>query len=249
MPSAYLRSLTGKIRSGTANRQLGFVLAFIAGAINAGGFLAVATYTSHMTGIVSAMADDVALGQYWLALGGMVAVMSFTTGAAFCAILINYGRRHDMNGEYALPLLVEAVLLMVFGIIGANLTETGGLFTAATVVLLCFIMGLQNAVITKISGAVIRTTHITGIMTDIGIELGKLVYRNMAAPSALPPVLADRDRLSVLSKLAILFFVGGLAGAIGFKVAGYVVTLPLALTLLVIAVFPVIDDLRRVGRR
>jgi len=39
-------------------------------------------------------------------------------------------------------------------------------------VLLCFIMGLQNAVITKISHAEIRTTHVTGLVTDVGIELG-----------------------------------------------------------------------------
>jgi len=66
MPLAFARRLTGRQRTARADRQLGFGLAFCAGAINAGGFLAVKQYTSHMTGIVSAIADNVALGAYGL---------------------------------------------------------------------------------------------------------------------------------------------------------------------------------------
>lgn len=61
MPIKYARRLTGSERSRHANRHLGFALAFVAGAANAGGFLAVQQYTSHMTGIVSAMADNLVL--------------------------------------------------------------------------------------------------------------------------------------------------------------------------------------------
>lgn len=70
MPIPYLRRLTGRERTRKANRQLACYLAFIAGAINAGGFLAVQQYTSHMTGIVSSMADALALGQAVFFLAG-----------------------------------------------------------------------------------------------------------------------------------------------------------------------------------
>jgi anti-anti-sigma regulatory factor len=33
-----------------------------------------------------------------------------------------------------------------------------------------FVMGLQNATVTEISGAVVRTTHLTGVLTDLGLE-------------------------------------------------------------------------------
>ena len=62
MPVQFARNLTGATRAARANGQLGMVLAFIAGALNAGGFLAVHQYTSHMTGIVSAIADNAVLG-------------------------------------------------------------------------------------------------------------------------------------------------------------------------------------------
>ena len=51
-----------RARSPEANRHLAYVLTFVAGAVNAGGFLAVQQYTSHMSGIVSMMADHLAVG-------------------------------------------------------------------------------------------------------------------------------------------------------------------------------------------
>jgi uncharacterized membrane protein YoaK (UPF0700 family) len=116
--------------------------------------------------------------------------------------------------------------------------------------LLCFIMGLQNAMITKVSKAEIRTTHVTGMVTDIGIELGKLFYWNNsrhAQPAG--PVRGDRTKLQILSMLVGLFFVGGLIGAISFSHLGFVSTLPLAALILILAFVPVLDDVTRLLKR
>ena len=245
MPIPYLRRLTGRERSPEADRQLARYLAFVAGATNAGGFLAVQQYTSHMSGIVSAMADNLALGSIGLILDGLGALLSFLAGAACSAILINWGRRERLHSEFALPLMLESVLLVCFGLLGSNLERHEWLFVPATVMVLCFIMGLQNAMITKLSKAEIRTTHITGMVTDIGIELGKLFYWNLArANSAKPAVLADRRKLRVLVTLVALFFAGGVVGAVGFRHVGFSVTLPLATLLLALGAVPVMDDVR-----
>jgi len=249
MPVNYFRSLTGLQRTADANRHLGFALAFVAGAANAGGYLAVHQYTSHMTGIVSSMADNLALGNADVVLSGAGGLLSFLTGAACCAVMVNYARRARMHSQYAFPLLLEALLLIGFGVLGSRLEAIGGLFVPATVMLLCFIMGLQNAVITKLSGAEIRTTHVTGIVTDLGIELGKLMYWNGAQSSVHPRIVADRSRLRMLALMVSCFFVGGLAGALGFKHIGYLSTLPLALILIVLAAVPAWDDLATALRR
>ncbi|MBB6342181.1 uncharacterized membrane protein YoaK (UPF0700 family) [Pseudomonas fluvialis] len=249
MPIKYARRLTGRRRSADANRHLGLVLAFVAGATNAGGFLAVQQYTSHMTGIVSSMADNLVLGAYDLVLGGLGGLLSFLLGAACSAIMVNYSRRHQLHSEFALPLLFEALLLLGFGVLGARLSGIHGLFVPVTVMLLCLIMGLQNALITKLSHAEIRTTHITGIVTDIGIELGKLLYWNVDQSPQQHPVRVNRQRLRVLGLLALNFFGGGVLGALGFKYLGYLATLPLALLLVLLAAVPALDDLSRLGRR
>lgn len=236
MPINYSRKLSGKTRSQDANTQLGIALAFVAGATNAGGFLAVHQYTSHMTGIVSAMADNIAMGAYALAPTGIGALASFLAGAAASTVMVNYSRRHHLHSAYAFPLLVEAILLLCFGLLGARIAGINGIFVSLTVMLLSFIMGLQNAVITKLSNAEIRTTHITGIVTDIGIELGKAIYWDRT-------VQAAPHRLKTLISLAGAFFLGGITGALGFKHLGYSSTVPLALTLMALVIVPIADDL------
>jgi uncharacterized membrane protein YoaK (UPF0700 family) len=240
---ASIRGFTSLQRSPQADLKLGTVLAFVAGATNAGGFLAVGQYTSHMTGILSSVADHAVLGRFALALGGLGALLAFLLGAMTTAWMVNWGLRRHLRSAYGLPLLLEAVLLLVFGLFGAAIGLMTAVFLPLTVVLLCFIMGLQNAVITKISRAVIRTTHITGLLTDLGIELGKLLYVNRHPEQQ--PVRANRDRLRVHGQLIISFFLGGLAGALGFKYLGYVSTVPLAAMLLLLVMRPALDDLRQ----
>ncbi|CAA7622045.1 Predicted membrane protein [Magnetospirillum sp. LM-5] len=246
MPVDFLRRLAGQRRSSSANRQLGYWLAFVAGAINAGGFLAIGRYTSHMTGILSAMADSVVTGDQAVVMTGLGSVVAFIAGSAYSAILINWGIHHRTHSKYAYPLLWEAALLLVFGLMGGTLeTAEASLFVPMTVMLLCFIMGLQNAIITKISHAEIRTTHMTGIVTDIGIELGKVVYINSQKESAhYKPVRANFARLKVLGTLLMSFCGGGAVGALCFKYMGYSATIPLAVLLVFLAIVPLVDDAR-----
>jgi uncharacterized membrane protein YoaK (UPF0700 family) len=235
MPQHYLRSLSGQQRRSDLNLSLARYLTFVAGAANAGGFLAVQQYTSHMSGIVASIADNLALGHYQLVLASMSALLSFLAGAACTAILVNWGRRKRLQSLFALPLVLESLLLLSFGLAGNSVT---------IVILLCFLMGLQNALITKISKTEIRTTHVTGIVTDIGIELGKLFYWN--DPSVSQPeggVRASRDKMRALSSLLFLFFLGGIVGAFGFQKVGAFFTIPLAILLLVLAIVPVWDDI------
>ncbi len=249
MPVHTLRRLTGRRRTPWADRALGLVLAAVAGAANAGGFVAVHQYTSHMTGIVSEMADHMAVGAWSMVAAGLGAVASFIVGAMVSTLLINWGRRQHLHSEYALPLVLEAAVMLLFGLMGAGLSLRDWLFIPATVSLLCFMMGLQNAMITKVSHAVIRTTHVTGIVTDIGIELGRMVYWNRDANPLLRPVHADLGHLALLAGLLVLFFGGGVLGAMSFARIGYVTTLPLAAVLLLLAAVPMGDDLLRLRKR
>lgn len=223
-------------RTGVTDAALGTLLAFIAGAINAGGFIAIGKYTSHMTGIISAVADDVALGALGATGIGILLFMAFTAGAGVSAILINWGRRNYRARQYVYPLFVEAMLLIGFG--AAGLLQPGT-FVAVAAPLLCFIMGLQNATITKISGARVRTTHVTGMVTDIGIELGKLAYLTRDHAPGRHPVVANLARLSIHGRMVAMFFVGGIVGAVGFGHVGFGFSAPLA-ALLIAIVLPVI---------
>ena len=244
-----LLHLSGQHRTASTNRLLGGILAFNAGAINAGGFLVVHMYTSHMTGFASMLADNLVLGNMTLVLGALGTVLAFTTGAAVTAVMVNWARQRHVRSEYALPLLAEALLLLIFGLMGATLNRQTPFAVPLTVLVLAFTMGLQNALVSKISSSQIRTTHMTGIITDIGIELGKLFYWNRTESPLESRVRANQIKLKLLLTLLAAFVLGGLVGAAGFRYVGFIWVVPLAILLLALSLPPLYADLLRTVRR
>ena len=234
----------GALRSDNLNRQLAWAMAFVAGAVNAGGFLAVGHYTSHMTGVVSSMADELAYGDITTALAALAMMVSFLSGAFHCTTLISYGQRHRMRSRYALTLVVEAGFLLVFGIMGSRLEQKVEFTLPVTVMLLCFIMGLHNAVTSIISGAAVRTTHLTGTVTDIGIELSRLFYINVHNQHGRQRIVANRQKLRLYLLILVSFLGGGVVGALGFKHIGFKLTVPLAGFLCFLAARPLLLELR-----
>lgn len=239
--------LASRHRAPSTNRLLGLLLAFNAGAVNAGGFLVLHQYTSHMTGFTSQLADGLVLGHATLVLNALGALVAFVAGAAATAVLVNWGRQHRLDSVYALPLLLEAVLMFPFGMIGAvTLTWDTPFAVPLTVLLLSFIMGLQNAVGSKSSGGNIRTTHMTGNITDMGMELGKMLYINRRAKASNFHVRHNRAKLRITAGLIASFIGGGIAGALGFKHVGFVFVVPLAALLLTVALPPLWRDLHKI---
>ena len=230
-----LRRLTARQRSSHSNGQLAAVLAFVAGAADVSGYLALHQFTSHMSGIVASLATTLTEHGAHVFTVPVAALSAFLAGAAVCAVLINWSRRRNRESLYAVPVLLEALLLALLTL---HVAHTH-FFVMLT--LLSFSMGLQNAIITKISEAEIRTTHVTGMLTDIGIELGKALYFNRNR--AHPPVRADGPRLALLSLLVALFFLGGALGAFAYPHIGFTLLLPLATVLAVLTVFPIAADL------
>lgn len=235
-----IQSAAARERTVQADTHLGTTLAFIAGAVNAGGFMAAGRYTSHMTGIVSSIGDALVLHQNALALYLLLLLFAFVVGAATTSVIVNYARAKQFHSEYASALMLEAVLLLLFGLSASGWVVEMQLSIHVTLMLLCFIMGLQNALITKISHSRIRTTHVTGITTDIGIELGRRLFR----ASSHPDVPVHRDRLMIPLYLFGAFLIGCIAGAFAFTLIGFAAVIPLAIVLVVLAIAPILKDVR-----
>ena len=195
--------------------------------MNSGGFLAIGQYTSHMTGLLASISDNLVIGAIRPVIGAATALLLFCGGAAFAAFFINYLRSRLWGRQFAGPVLIEAVLILLFGAIGTT-SFAGSLSPYLVFGLLCFMMGLQNATITKITRARMRTTHVTGIVTDIGIQLGNREKKINHHLLSLP----------VLRLVLVMFFAGGLAGAFMFSAVGFVFCVPLALMLAIVAAPP-----------
>lgn len=229
----------GHRRSSGADRVLATVIAFTAGAANAGGFFALGQYTSHVTGYLSQLADHLVVAEWWICLVAVVAIGAFTTGAAFCSWLILWARRHMPRQQYALSVAVQGICLMLFATGGWFTSGPGRLWCAAC---LCFTMGMQNATVTKISGGRLRATHATAMITDIGIGLGRALYRRQD-PAGAPRV--DLTRMRLMAQLVFTFFLGGVTGALGYARVGFLFSLPLGMLLLALS----LPALWRYGRQ
>ena len=201
----------GQERTEKINLALAGMLATIAGALNAAGFLAAGVFTANMTGNVSAFADTLVTGEIAVALWLLPSVFTFILGAYCAAILVLRGLANKVRGAFAWAIVLEALLLAALSI-GMTLTD-GKISEVLMTVSLSFVLGFQNSVTTLISEARVRTTHVSGMATDIGVGLASLSGDREKRKDA-------SAKLKLHSLTLSSFAIGGIAGAIAFNWTG-----------------------------
>jgi uncharacterized membrane protein YoaK (UPF0700 family) len=242
-----VRESLGHNRALLERAILAFILPAVAGAINASGFFAVGTYTSHVTGLVARFGDELATGHLWMAFRAVFFVGCFFSGAMISTFLVLYGKRVG-GPPYWRALLFEAALLFVFATVSVGAEHRAHINSFAMTSLICVAMGVQNALVTKLSGAVIRTTHMTGITTDIGIEAARTIdtwregTRGMGFSAALWHLKwfwQDHELRKLRLHVAILvsFLIGGTLGPLGYLAFGHVAMLAPVAVLVALAAF------------
>ena len=165
--------LSARAYSFRQKSRLAISLSWIGGYTNVVAFLVCGAVASHVTGNVTHLGRFLVDGDH--AQMGFMFFMwgTFFSGAMTSAILTESARRRGAASKYIIPIGLEAVLLTVLaiGICRHTGDDAQMLFYQYPLGgIAAFAMGLQNATITKISGAVVRTTHLTGVTTDLGIE-------------------------------------------------------------------------------
>lgn len=229
------------------NAILGFILPGVAGAINASGFFAVGTYTSHMTGNVATVGNQLAMGHFWLATRALIFVCSFLGGTMISTFLVLYGNRISAP-PYWRPLLLECAMLLVFATVSVGSGHRALINSLTMTALLCCAMGVQNALVTNLSGARVRTTHMTGITTDIGIESARTLHtwregtRGMGfLPSLwhLKYLWLDDELKRLRLHVAVLssFLIGATVGPICYLLVGHIAMLVPCAVLALLAAF------------
>ncbi|WP_163849165.1 YoaK family protein [Pseudooceanicola aestuarii] len=200
----------GEDRTEVIDLALAGLLSSVAGALNAVGFLVAGSFTANMTGNLSSFADEFAGGEVLRALSFAGLILAFVTGAWVAAMAIGWGVRRGQRSVYATVIAGQGALLLALGLVVPVAQADRHM---ALVVGLSFIMGLQNAVTTLISQARVRTTHVSGMATDIGIELAALTGDAGTRRATLPRLRLHGITLSC-------FALGGIAGALVFALLG-----------------------------
>lgn len=181
-----------------------WVFAFIAGMINVVGLLGFTHQAiTHLTGNTSMLAEALASLDLSAILHFAAVIGSFLAGTILSGFIIQDSAL-QLGRRYGVVLILESALLFL----AAPLLDHQNVFGLYAAACAC---GLQNAMATTYSGTVVRTTHISGMFTDLGIFLGHRL-RGL-------PVDAKRVRMCFL--VISGFLGGGIVGALAFRAIGY----------------------------
>jgi uncharacterized membrane protein YoaK (UPF0700 family) len=225
----------GKSRTVKHNLQIATVLSFVAGIVNVSGYLAFKQLTTNVTGHFALFIYDVSNLNFWIGTIYFLYIFSFLIGSFVSSLLIEKFKESKTLNVFVIPTIIEVFILIGIAIF-SNFYEL--LYPNIIICLLLFAMGIQNSFVTTISNAIVRTTHLTGLFTDLGIDLSQLFF-----PKSYP----QRKKLKANIKLRIsiisFFFAGGLLGGYLFtKLNWKLNTLILAAVILLISLF--YSDLR-----
>lgn len=164
---------TGKTRTSNHNLGIASLLSFVAGLVNVVGFFSVAKLTTNVTGHFAFFVDEAFRMNYITALHVALYVFFFFLGAFISNIMVETFSRISENYTYIFPVLLEAAILAIVALGGQVFIKSNPDIIAFS---LLFAMGLQNSLVTTISNSVVRTTHLTGLFTDMGIEFSQLFF-------------------------------------------------------------------------
>lgn len=195
-------------------------LALVAGFVNSGGFVLIHSFTSHVTGSVGRLAQDITVGDVPAALSAASLVLSFFVGAFAASLIIEGSTETHVPRAYAVALLVESLLLACFVVVAGLSSDEHPRVRDAEAAILCLALGMQNSLVTRLSGAVIRTTHLTGVVTDLGIEAARWYRWHRGKLSVMPALLRGREppvrpsgvRSLLLGVIVLAFVTGAILG-------------------------------------
>lgn len=213
----------------TQQARLAITLAWVAGYTNILTILTCGHVTSHVSGTTSDFGRGLAAMD--LSLVGFTGFLlaAFLAGATLSGVCMEIARKRGWESVYVLPMAVEAALLLGVAI-GVevhdfNRIEAGGSLYVLTG-LASLAMGLQNATITRISGGVVRTTHVTGVLTDLGLECARAAAAGMArlgsggtmrSRAAAVREHPSTGRLLLLASIVGSFALGAGLGTLAFE--------------------------------
>lgn len=225
----------GRARTFKQDLRLASFLSFTAGIVNTSGLLAVDVLTTNVTGHFAYFSQAMQRHQFLFAFNYLFYILFFLAGAFTSTMLVEY---YIMKGKafvHNTAIFLEIGLLVLMGLGGARFARTE-IHKEMLACLLLFTMGLQNALVTRVSNAKVRTTHLTGLFTDLGIDMSQLFfYKEKAQQQRL------KKSIGLRGVIIAFFFLGCIAGGYFFQFLLYK-TLLIAVAALIVAL--IYDNIR-----
>jgi uncharacterized membrane protein YoaK (UPF0700 family) len=225
-----------KERSFKSNMLLACFTAFTAGMTNIAGVMACYAFTSNVTGHAVNFAHHMLTGKFFEMFVVVGWLMAFILGAGIAHFLI---RSYEYKGPYfahALPIFVVLCLLIFIGIYGNYFHEDSEKDILILSCVLLLTMGMQNSAVNTISEGKIKTSHLTGLFTDLGADLSEWLHPKTSSSRQLI------EKIQLRTSILVFYIVGALAGGWLFTKIHFATFYTIAATLVILIMYDIVDS-------
>lgn len=187
------------------NIRLGVLTAFAAGMVNIGSLLIFFAFASNVTGHYAILAAEIVKGNWYQVSVVFAWIFLFFFGSFVSNLIVIHFNRRNAYVAHALPIVLEIICLLTVGVYGQFFYQETLTESEFLVALLLFAMGLQNGLTASISNSAVKTTHLTGATTDLGMLVSMLTKREYRMNKEI------RGKAKLLSSIAAAYLSGAVS--------------------------------------
>jgi uncharacterized membrane protein YoaK (UPF0700 family) len=193
------------------NLMLASSTAMVSGITNVVGLVAFLAFTSNITGHVANLSKHIVEQNFSEIIVFLIWLLMFFLGAFISSFIVRSLEDRSYYRAHSIPIIIEIIVLLFVAIYGHNFyqeTETEREIVIATIL---FSMGLQNSLVSTISGGLIKSSHLTGLFTDLGGEVAEWLHPSTRKTEAV------RDKIFVRFTVLGFYLLGGIIGGYFFN--------------------------------
>ena len=186
--------------------------AFVAGIIDVVGVLAFLAFTSNVTGHVASLAKNIVKQDFNSILVFGLWLFMFLFGAFVSNFIVKSLQHISYYRAHSAPVVLEILVLLFIAYYGNNFYDETTQERQIVIGALLFAMGLQNSLVSNVSGGLIKSTHLTGLFTDLGSELADWMHPLTRESQEV------KNKIYVRLTILVFFIFGGLMGGYFFNI-------------------------------
>jgi uncharacterized membrane protein YoaK (UPF0700 family) len=199
------------------NLMLASSTAFVAGSTNVAGVIAFLAFTTNITGHVANLARHVAENNWHEMTLFFVWLLLFFLGAFISNFLIRSASNKSYYWAHSRPIIIEIIVLLFVAVYGDKFYAESQTEREIIICAIIFSMGLQNSMVSTVSGGLIKSSHLTGLFTDLGGDVSEWFHTIAKKREVV------KNRIYVRLTILAFYFLGGLAGGYFFNAYGFVI--------------------------
>jgi uncharacterized membrane protein YoaK (UPF0700 family) len=193
------------------NLLLASSTAVVSGMTNVAGMVAFLAFTSNVTGHVANLARNIVEQNFSEIIVFLIWLFMFFSGAFLSSYIVRSLEDKSYYRAHSIPIIIEIIILLFVAIYGHHFYQETQTEREIVIAAILFSMGLQNSLVSVVSGGLIKTSHLTGLFTDLGGDIADWLHPNVKKTEVI------RNKIFIRLTILGFYFLGGIIGGYFFN--------------------------------